>query len=50
MMLVVSHRGRRRWPSTPEATVLNKVRPWLDGKQIRKRLYVPNRLVNFVVS
>ena len=26
-----------------------KVTPWLDGKSIDKRLYVPGRLVNFVV-
>jgi leucyl-tRNA synthetase len=25
-------------------------RPWLDGKSIKKRLYVPKRLVNFVVG
>lgn len=39
-----------------EATVLSaaeaaeKVRPWLDGKQVHKRLYVPKKLVNFVVG
>ncbi|MGE5611407.1 MAG: class I tRNA ligase family protein, partial [Bacillota bacterium] len=27
-----------------------KVRPWLDGKTIVKRLYVPKKLVNFVVK
>ncbi|HEX4792377.1 MAG TPA: leucine--tRNA ligase [Humisphaera sp.] len=27
-----------------------KVRPWLEGKTIRKRLYVPKKLVNLVVS
>ncbi len=27
-----------------------KVRPWLEGKTIRKKLYVPNKLVNFVVG
>ncbi|MDW8263610.1 MAG: hypothetical protein RMJ35_13865, partial [Phycisphaerales bacterium] len=26
------------------------VRPWIDGKQVKKRLYVPKKLVNFVVS
>jgi len=27
-----------------------KLQPWLAGKQIRKRLYVPKKLVNYVVS
>jgi leucyl-tRNA synthetase len=27
-----------------------KIRPWLAGKTIRKQIYIPNRLVNFVVS
>jgi leucyl-tRNA synthetase len=27
-----------------------KVKPWLEGKTIRKRLYVPKKLVNFVVG
>jgi leucyl-tRNA synthetase len=27
-----------------------KVRPWMEGKSIRKKLYVPGKLVNFVVS
>ncbi|MBA3273158.1 MAG: class I tRNA ligase family protein, partial [Chthoniobacterales bacterium] len=26
------------------------MKPWLDGKTIRKRLYVPKKLVNFVVG
>ena len=34
--------------STAEAAA--NVQPWLAGKTIRKRLYVPNRLVNFVVG
>ena len=25
------------------------VRPWIEGKQMKKRLYVPKKLVNFVV-
>jgi leucyl-tRNA synthetase len=39
-----------------EATILQtaesaeKVRPWLEGKTILKRLYVPKKLVNFVVK
>jgi leucyl-tRNA synthetase len=39
-----------------EATILqsaeraDKVRPWLEGKTIVKRLYVPKKLVNFVVK
>ena len=39
-----------------EATILKtaemaeKVRPWLEGKTIVKRLYVPKKLVNFVVK
>ena len=39
-----------------EATILqaaeatDKVQPWLAGKTIRKRLYVPKKLVNFVVG
>jgi leucyl-tRNA synthetase len=39
-----------------EATILStaesaeKVRPWIEGKPVRKRLYVPKRLVNFVVG
>jgi leucyl-tRNA synthetase len=41
---------------TDQATVLRtaagaeRVRPWLEGKQIRKELYVPGKLVNFVVG
>jgi leucyl-tRNA synthetase len=27
-----------------------KVKPWLEGKQVKKRLYVPKRLVNFVIN
>jgi leucyl-tRNA synthetase len=27
-----------------------KVRPWMEGKTIRKKLYVPKKLVNFVVG
>src|SRR6185437_6370766 len=27
-----------------------KVRPWMEGKEIRKKLYVPKKLVNFVVG
>jgi leucyl-tRNA synthetase len=27
-----------------------KVKPWLEGKTIRKKLYVPNKLVNIVVG
>jgi leucyl-tRNA synthetase len=34
--------------STAEAA--ERVRPWIEGKQVRKRLYVPKKLVNFVVS
>lgn len=26
------------------------VKPWMDGKQVKKRLYVPKKLVNFVVA
>jgi leucyl-tRNA synthetase len=39
-----------------DATVLaaaeaaEKVQPWLAGKSIKKKLYVPKKLVNFVVS
>jgi leucyl-tRNA synthetase len=31
------------------AQTAEKIRPWLAGKTVQKRLYVPNRLVNFVV-
>ena len=34
--------------STAEAA--ERVRPWIEGKEVRKRLYVPKKLVNFVVS
>ncbi|MDB5326578.1 MAG: leucine--tRNA ligase [Phycisphaerales bacterium] len=27
-----------------------KVRPWIEGKSIKKRLYVPKKLVNYVVA
>jgi leucyl-tRNA synthetase len=27
-----------------------RVRPWVEGKTVRKRLYVPKKLVNFVVG
>jgi leucyl-tRNA synthetase len=33
-----------------KAAVAEKVVPWLAGKTIRKKLYVPKRLVNFVVG
>jgi leucyl-tRNA synthetase len=33
-----------------EAASAAGVKPWLEGKQIRKRLYVPKKLVNFVAS
>jgi leucyl-tRNA synthetase len=33
-----------------KAEAAEKVGPWLRDKTIRKRLYVPGRLVNFVVS
>ena len=39
-----------------EATVLQtaeaseKVRPWIEGKTVKKRLYVPKKLVNLVVG
>ena len=26
------------------------VKPWLDGKTIKKELYVPKKMVNFVVA
>ncbi len=32
------------------AAAAEKVVPWLQGKTIKKRLYVPKRLVNFVVA
>jgi leucyl-tRNA synthetase len=32
------------------AAAAEKVRPWLSGKTLRKKLYVPKKLVNFVVS
>ena len=40
----------------PEADILQaaesaeKVRPWVEGKTVRKRLYVPKKLVNLVVG
>jgi leucyl-tRNA synthetase len=27
-----------------------KVQPWIAGKSIKKKLYVPKKLVNFVVG
>jgi leucyl-tRNA synthetase len=39
-----------------EATILEhaaraeKVKPWLEGKSVKKKLYVPKKLVNFVVG
>ena len=27
-----------------------KLKPWLEGKSVKKRIYVPNKLVNFVVG
>jgi leucyl-tRNA synthetase len=32
------------------AAAADRVRPWIEGKEVRKRLYVPKKLVNFVVS
>ena len=40
----------------PEADILataegaEKVKPWVAGKTVRKRLYVPKKLVNLVVG
>jgi leucyl-tRNA synthetase len=31
------------------AAACERVRPWIEGKSIRKQLYVPKKLVNFVV-
>src|SRR4051812_11674959 len=33
-----------------QAARAQKVVPWLDGKTIKKKLYVPKKLVNFVVG
>jgi leucyl-tRNA synthetase len=33
-----------------QAAAAEKVKPWLDGKVIKKKLYVPKKLVNFVVG
>jgi leucyl-tRNA synthetase len=33
-----------------KAAAAEKVVPWLEGKTVKKKLYVPNRLVNFVVG
>ncbi len=33
-----------------KAAASEKVAPWLAGKTIRKKIYVPDRLVNFVVA
>ena len=33
-----------------QAASAEKVRPWLEGKAIVKRLYVPKKMVNFVVK
>ncbi len=32
-----------------QASGAEKIVPWLTGKTIRKQLYVPKKLVNFVV-
>jgi leucyl-tRNA synthetase len=32
-----------------EARQAKGVQAWLDGKQIKKRIYVPRKLVSFVV-
>ncbi len=32
------------------AESVDKVRPWLEGKTVVKKLYVPKKLVNFVVK
>jgi leucyl-tRNA synthetase len=33
-----------------QAAAAEKVTPWLAGKTVRKKLYIPGRLVNFVVD
>jgi hypothetical protein len=33
-----------------EAEASAEVKPWVEGKNVRKRLYVPKKLVNFVVG
>ncbi len=32
------------------ALAAEAVKPWLDGKTVAKRIYVPGKLVNFVVK
>ena len=32
------------------AATAQGVPPWLEGKQLKKQLYVPKKLVNFVVA
>ena len=32
------------------ALASEKVQPWLEGKSIKKKLYVPKKLVNIVVA
>jgi len=27
-----------------------KVKPWIEGKEIKKRVYVPGKMVNYVVA
>ena len=47
------HRPRRRRRSrrsSSAAEAAERVRPWVDGKTVRKRLYVPKKLVNLVVG
>jgi leucyl-tRNA synthetase len=50
-------RGQLELPAdAEESTVVEaakadqKVRSWLEGKEIRKSIYVPGKLVNFVVA
>jgi leucyl-tRNA synthetase len=32
------------------ARAAEKVKPWIEGKTVKKELYVPNKMVNFVVT
>ena len=48
--LVDIYRLWELWTLVEQAAKAERVVPWLSGKTIRKRLYVPKKLVNFVTS
>ena len=40
----------RKERSCAAARAVESVKPWMEGKAVKKEIYVPGKLVNFVVA